>query len=47
MAAAEYALGHLDKAEADLRETLRLRPNLQVAKNNLDYMLWLKAQPKK
>jgi tetratricopeptide (TPR) repeat protein len=47
MAAAEYALGHLDNAEADLRETLRLRPNLQVAKNNLDFILWLKSQPKK
>jgi tetratricopeptide (TPR) repeat protein len=44
MAAAEYAMGNLDATEAALRSALKYEPKLYLAKNNLDFILWLKSR---
>jgi len=47
MAAAEYALGRIDEAMKSLRETLRLRPDIDVARRNLDFLMAVKSGARK
>ncbi|MDE3196587.1 MAG: tetratricopeptide repeat protein, partial [Acidobacteriota bacterium] len=44
MAAAEYALGRNDEAEAALTEALHIDPTFELARRNLNFLEWLKTQ---
>lgn len=43
-AAAEFALGRLDDASASLTQALHIKPDFALARHNLDFLVWMKAQ---